>query len=114
MNSHEFINKYTNRFLLLDGATGTNLQAAGMPAGVCPETWILENRSILQDLQRAFYNAGSSVVYAFTFGANSVKLARHDLSATADDVIIINRQLADISCEIRDELRTNNPQGEYS
>lgn len=113
MNSHEFINKYTNSFLLLDGATGTNLQAAGMPAGVCPETWILENRSILQDLQRAFYNAGSSVVYAFTFGANSVKLARHGLPASADDVITINRQLADISCEIRDELRANNPQGEY-
>ena len=29
---------------MLDGATGTNLQQAGMPIGVCPEKWILENR----------------------------------------------------------------------
>ena len=27
--------------IILDGATGTNLMQAGMPIGVCPETWIL-------------------------------------------------------------------------
>ena len=28
--------------LLLDGATGSNLRAAGMPVGVSPELWVLE------------------------------------------------------------------------
>ena len=35
--------------VLLDGATGTNLQKAGMPVGVCPEQWILENSEVLID-----------------------------------------------------------------
>lgn len=56
--------------LLLDGATGTNLIAAGMPRGVCPEQWILENPKPLQDLQRSFIEAGSDAVLAPTFGAN--------------------------------------------
>ena len=29
--------------LLLDGATGSNLQKAGMPKGCCTEEWILAN-----------------------------------------------------------------------
>ena len=40
--------------VVLDGATGTNLQQAGMPIGVCPEQWILENRQVMIDLQRKF------------------------------------------------------------
>ena len=40
--------------VLLDGATGTNLQKAGMPVGVCPEQWILENSEVLIDLQKRY------------------------------------------------------------
>ena len=60
--------------LLLDGATGTNLIAAGMPRGVCPEQWILENPKPLQDLQRSFIEAGSDAVLAPTFGAHRARL----------------------------------------
>ena len=38
--------------IILDGATGSNLQKRGMPAGVCPEEWILGHADILCDLQR--------------------------------------------------------------
>jgi len=34
----------------LDGATGSNLRKAGMPNGVCTETWVLEHPEILRDL----------------------------------------------------------------
>ena len=50
--------------LILDGATGTNLIAAGMPSGVCVEQWILENPEKLQSLQRAFLEAGANAVMA--------------------------------------------------
>ena len=40
--------------VLLDGATGTNLQKAGMPVGVCPEQWILENPEIMIKLQEDY------------------------------------------------------------
>ena len=45
--------------VLLDGATGTNLQKAGMPVGVCPEQWILENSEVLIDLQKRHVEAVS-------------------------------------------------------
>ena len=53
--------------VILDGATGTNLMEAGMPIGVCPESWVLENPQVLLDLQRRYVEAGSHIVYASTF-----------------------------------------------
>ena len=44
--------------LILDGATGTNLIAAGMPSGVCVEQWILEHPEVIIDLQAQFVQAG--------------------------------------------------------
>ena len=64
---------------LLDGATGSMLRRAGMPAGVCSETWILDHPQTLIALQRAYLAAGSEIIYAPTFGANRVLLGHHDL-----------------------------------
>ena len=61
--------------LILDGATGSNLQKAGMPVGVCPEQWILDHPQVLLKLQKDFVEAGSDIVYAPTFSANRIKLA---------------------------------------
>lgn len=44
---------------LLDGATGSNLRAAGMPAGVCSETWVRAHPETLQTLQRAYVDAAA-------------------------------------------------------
>ena len=46
MTKAEFKELVENGPVILDGATGTNLQKAGMPVGVCPEQWILENPDI--------------------------------------------------------------------
>ena len=43
MTREEFQRLCRERIVFLDGATGTNLQKAGMPTGVCPEAWILEH-----------------------------------------------------------------------
>ena len=50
MTREEFRTLAEERIIFLDGATGTNLQKAGMPVGVCPEQWILENPKVLIDL----------------------------------------------------------------
>ena len=55
--------------LILHGATGTNLQKMGMPMGVCPEQWMVENRDVVIKLQRDYVQAGSQVIYAPTFAA---------------------------------------------
>ncbi|MDE6846729.1 MAG: homocysteine S-methyltransferase family protein [Lachnospiraceae bacterium] len=79
MNKQEFHALIKENPIFLDGATGSNLQKKGMPTGVCPEKWILENRDIMISLQRAFVNAGSNIVYAPTFTANRIKLREYGL-----------------------------------
>ena len=74
MNRQEFQALIKNKPIFLDGATGSNLQKKGMPAGVCPEQWILEHRDIMIALQREFVEAGSQIVYVPTFTANRIKL----------------------------------------
>lgn len=66
-----------NEIMILDGATGTELHKLGLPAGVCPEEWILEHPDAIQSVQAAYKNAGSDAVYAPTFGANRKKLPSH-------------------------------------
>ena len=62
--------------LLLDGATGSNLQKVGMPRGCCTEEWILANPEAIIALQRSYAEAGSHIVYAPTFQAQPIALER--------------------------------------
>ena len=61
-------------FLYFDGAMGTMLQEAGMVAGDCPEDWSIEKPEVLIDIHRRYYEAGSNIATANTFGANAIKL----------------------------------------
>uniref|UniRef100_I5ATD5 Methionine synthase n=1 Tax=Eubacterium cellulosolvens (strain ATCC 43171 / JCM 9499 / 6) TaxID=633697 RepID=I5ATD5_EUBC6 len=79
MTRSEFKELLDRGFVFLDGATGTNLQNAGMPTGVCPEQWILENREIMVQLQKDFVDAGTQILYAPTFTANRLKLGDYGL-----------------------------------
>ena len=74
MTREAFRELWKNRVVILDGATGTNLQEAGMPVGVCPEQWILEHPDVLVELQKAYVEAGTDILYAPTFSANRLKL----------------------------------------
>lgn len=58
--------------VILDGATGTELQNAGLKVGELPERWNVSKKDELIALHKAYYDAGSNVVSANTFGANSL------------------------------------------
>ena len=62
--------------LILDGAMGTVLQQRGLPPGGQPELLNLTDPELLKSVYRSYVEAGSQVVYANTFGANGLKLAR--------------------------------------
>lgn len=83
----------------MDGATGTELQRLGMPAGACTEKWVLENPDKLLLLQKAYVAAGSRLIYAPTFGANEINLKKHgvsdDLNTLCRDLVAISREAAD-------------------
>lgn len=72
--------------VLLDGATGTNLMAIGLPRGVCAEQWILEHPEAIHGLQRSYLEAGSQILYAPTFSANALSLAAFGLEAHVEEM----------------------------
>jgi len=94
MNGQNFRELVEKQPLILDGATGTNLQEAGMKMGVCPEQWILDNPQVILDLQRAYVEAGTNILYAPTFTANPVKLGEYGLSERLRE---INLKLVELS-----------------
>jgi len=94
MDRKQFIEYLKENIMILDGATGTELQKRGMPKGVCPEKWVVENPDVIIDVQREYVNAGSNAVYTCTFGGNRMKLEEFGLQ---DKTVEINAQLARIS-----------------
>ncbi len=86
MTKKEFREWAANGFLFLDGATGSNLMKAGMPAGVCPEQWILEHEEVMENLQREYVAAGTNILYAPTFTANRIKLEEYGLAEKIEEM----------------------------
>ncbi len=96
MNKYEF-QKYLNQSIrYLDGATGSNLMKAGMPAGVCPEQWILEHREVCLALQKQYVASGTDILYCPTFSANRIKMEEFHLADRMEEMI---SQLVGISRE---------------
>lgn len=82
--------------LIIDGATGTQLQKRGFKGDICAEQWILEHPEAIVEIQRQYVESGSQIVYAPTFGANRVKLAEYGLG---DKVEEFNKRLVALSRE---------------
>jgi len=87
MTKQQFKDFCRDRYILLDGATGSNLIKKGMPSGVCPEQWILEHPQALTDLQKSYVEAGTNILYAPTFTANRVKLEEYGLEGRQAEMI---------------------------
>lgn len=85
LNKEELSNLFQNT-VLLDGATGSNLQKAGMPRGCCTEEWILANPEALITLQRQYADAGSQILYAPTFQAQPIALERVNLHKQTETI----------------------------
>ncbi len=98
MKKDEFITLSKEQILYLDGATGSNLVKAGMPAGVCPEQWILEHKDVMLALQKEYVQAGTDILYAPTFTANRIKLKEYHLedkmAAMIKELVAISKEAA--------------------
>ena len=82
--------------IITDGAWGTQLQQLGLPVGHSPDGWNLEAPEKVQQVPRAYVEAGSNVVLTNTFRANRLALEGDGL---ADQVVEINRAGAEISLQ---------------
>lgn len=91
----KFLDILNKRPLILDGATGTELQKRGMPPGVCPEMWCIENPGVIAGVHGDYARAGSDAVYTCTFGANRIKLGQyggHDARSVNHSLALIARE----------------------
>jgi len=82
------------KIVVLDGAMGTELQKMGMPGGVCPEQWCLDNPQNIRELYSSYQKAGAQIVYTCTFGANRFKLKQHGIKESSYQ---INNKLAHLA-----------------
>lgn len=85
---------HSGRPLLLDGAMGTMLQAAGMPSGMSPEVYCLENPDSLRRIHKAYVDAGADIITSCTFGGNAFKLPQ------GTDVFACNKRMVEVAQEV--------------
>lgn len=104
MSNTELRKQIQEDFFILDGATGSNLQKAGMKSGECPEQWILNHPDIFIDLQKKYIEAGSDAVYAPTFTSTRVKLDEYGLGAKQREYV---GKLVGLSKQAVEESRTD-------
>ncbi len=101
LTREEFRQLVSGGTVLLDGATGSNLQKLGMPRGCCSEEWILANPEKLVQLQRQYVQAGSKILYAPTFQAQPIALEKVGLERQTEAV---NAHLTALSRSISSDV----------
>ena len=83
------LSKLGKELLFFDGGMGTLLQKEGLLPGELPENWNIEKKEIIQNIHRAYYDAGSNILLTNTFGANRIKYhqAPYSLQAVIDAAV---------------------------
>ena len=95
MNKLEFKNLINKKVLILDGATGTELQKYNFLEGVStPEELNIKFPERIRKIYASYIDAGSDVILANTFGANKLKLAQHNLDTKIEDIIYAGVNIA--------------------
>lgn len=103
MSATKFNNLFNNKgFVYLDGAMGTMLQARGLKTGEIPELLNLTSPDTLVEIHKEYIEAGSNIVYANTFGANSYKL--DGCGHSTEEIITAGIKNAKKACEGTDTL----------
>jgi methionine synthase I (cobalamin-dependent) len=83
-----------NGLLITDGAWGTELQARGLPIGANPDTWNLSHPEKVEEVARAYAEAGSQIILTNTFRANAIAMPDDDLDAINRAGVAISRRAA--------------------
>lgn len=71
------------RVLVADGAMGTMLFAAGLPAGTPPEAWNVDNPDAVRAVHEAYIAAGADIILTNSIGGTGRKLGHYGLAGQA-------------------------------
>ena len=95
---HAILELAKKKTVIFDGAMGTMVMAAGLKAGESPELWNIEKPSLVAEIHRQYYEAGSDAVHTNTFGGNAVKLADRGLAEKTEKINVEAARLAREAC----------------
>lgn len=84
----------TQRPLLADGATGTQLQLRGLAPGACGELWNLERPDFVRAVHDAYRAAGAALLTTNSFGGTAPVLAGHGAGHRVLEINLAAAQLA--------------------
>jgi 5-methyltetrahydrofolate--homocysteine methyltransferase len=95
---HAILESARRETVIFDGAMGTMLMASGLKADESPEMWNLEKPSVIMEIHRRYYEAGSHVVHTNTFGGNPVKLFDRGLGEKMESINLEGARIAREAC----------------
>src|SRR5450432_2912863 len=90
----DFLDELESRIIPADGAMGTELMAANIPAETCFEELCVSQPDLVCDIHDRYLAAGARLIETNTFGANAVRLARHGLEHRVNEINWSAAQLA--------------------
>ena len=82
------------KFLLTDGATGTNLFLKGLLTGDAPELWNLNQSKKIFELHTDFLEAGSQLILTNSFGGSSCRLKLHNAEKNVTEINFVAAEIA--------------------
>jgi len=92
------------RYLVSDGATGTNLIIRGLEQGKTCEDWVLENPKKITQLHKDFISSGADIILTSTFGASIIRLKQSGLDAKFEEINTTAVKIAKMAIENSDVL----------
>jgi len=82
----DILEKVQKHGLVFDGAMGSILISKGITGKDAPELWNLHHPDIIKDIHRSYYDAGSDVASANTYGASAIKLKKMGVTQSVEDL----------------------------
>jgi homocysteine S-methyltransferase len=104
----QFVDIFTSRPILADGAMGTVLYARGVFINRCYDELNLSDPGLILSIHEEYLQAGAEIIEANTFGANRFRLARHGLAAKVAQINAAGVMLARKAVEHLREKQAGN------
>ncbi len=113
--NRKYLDLLQNRIAVFDGAMGTNLQTQNLTAehfggertNGCNDFLVISYPKAVENVHRAFLEAGVDVIETCTFRANRLTLTEYGLQTRIDE---INRAAASLARKLADEYSQNGQQ----
>lgn len=94
----------SNKTLIADGATGTNLQKMGLQPGTAPEDLVFDQPELILKLESDFAAAGAEILLTCTFGGTRLRMKESKYAQRVTEVNTCAAELAHQAASTRNGI----------